>query len=515
MPKPAYWRIVHGRLGVHRRVDAPGVRVLPRLARASRGRPSPRARRVRRPARSAVRTPTSALVQGTRASLNAPKLPPAARLNTAAFSTTRIEVKDLEIRYGEAVAVDGVSFTVDGGRARDPARALGLRQDHDAAGHRRSRAAAVGQHPHRRARVFDVQRAQNIPTEQRGVSMVFQSYAVWPHMTVFDNVAYGLRVRKLPRGRDQGQRRARARPGADARPRRAAGLQALRRPAAARGAGPRPRLLARRSAVRRAAQQPRRQAARRDARRAASELQRRLDITSVYVTHDQEEALAISDRVIVMNDGVIEQIGTPERDLRPPAQPLRRRLRRLGQHHQGQAFGRRLVRDRRWRHPEGDRRAQAARQRERSRDPHGLYRPRSAARRQPRARHGAPAPVPRRLRAIRHRQRARLAQCPPATGEPAGRGRSRDAVVFARTLRALGSVRERGPLARMAITAVQEARAPVRPAQSPPRSRDASAGARLRDSRRWPCAWCSGCPRSRCRPAARRGGTGISSAWHG
>ena len=67
------------------------------------------------------------------------------------------------------------------------------------------------------------------------------------------------------------------------------------------------------------------------------ELQRRLDITSVYVTHDQEEALAISDRVIVMNVGVIEQIGTPEEIYNRPTQPLRRRLRRLGQPDQGQA----------------------------------------------------------------------------------------------------------------------------------------------------------------------------------
>ena len=71
------------------------------------------------------------------------------------------------------------------------------------------------------------------------------------------------------------------------------------------------------------------------------ELQRRLDITSVYVTHDQEEALAISDRVIVMNVGVIEQIGTPRGDLQPAEQPLRRRLRRLGQPDQGQGHRRR------------------------------------------------------------------------------------------------------------------------------------------------------------------------------
>ena len=61
------------------------------------------------------------------------------------------------------------------------------------------------------------------------------------------------------------------------------------------------------------------------------DLQRRLGVTSVYVTHDQEEALAISDRVVVMNVGGIEQIGTPGRHLQPAEDPLRRRFRRLGQ----------------------------------------------------------------------------------------------------------------------------------------------------------------------------------------
>ena len=162
--------------------------------------------------------------------------------------------------------------------------------------------------------------------------MVFQSYAVWPHMTVFDNVAYGLRVRKQSAAEIKGQCRARARPRADAPSRRPRRLEAVRRPAAARGAGPRHRLLAHRGAVRRAAQSNLDAKLRAEMRVELRELQRRLDITSVYVTHDQEEALAISDRVIVMNVGVIEQIGTPEEIYNRPTQPLRRRLRGLGQH---------------------------------------------------------------------------------------------------------------------------------------------------------------------------------------
>ena len=160
------------------------------------------------------------------------------------------------------------------------------------------------------------------------------------------------------------------------------------------------------------------------------ELQRRLDITSVYVTHDQEEALAISDRVIVMNVGVIEQIGTPEQIYNRPrsrfvadfvgsANIIKGKLSGDGSFATDGGVTLKATAG-----------AQAARQGERSRDPHGLYRPRSAARRQPRARHGAAAPVPRRLRAIRHRQRARLAERPPPAGQPVGRGRGRDAVVL-------------------------------------------------------------------------------------
>ena len=93
-------------------------------------------------------------------------------------------------------AVEAVSFTVDAGRAADAARALRLRQDHDAA---RGRRASSGRPRARSASAAGPCTTSangiNVPAEQRGLSMVFQSYAIWPHMTVFDNVAYGLRVR--------------------------------------------------------------------------------------------------------------------------------------------------------------------------------------------------------------------------------------------------------------------------------------------------------------------------------
>jgi ABC-type Fe3+/spermidine/putrescine transport system ATPase subunit len=225
--------------------------------------------------------------------------------------TTRIEVTDLVVRYGEQVAVNGVSFTVGRGEhltllgpsgcgKTTTLRAIaGLEQP--SGGSIRIDGQAV----------YDAAARRNIAAEQRGVSMVFQSYAVWPHMTVFDNVAYGLRVRKkstadiktaVERALDLVQMRHLA----DRAASKLSGGQ-QQRVALARAIAFSPTVvlfdepLSNLDAKLRA-----------EMRVELRELQRRLDITSVYVTHDQEEALAISDRVIVMNVGVIEQIGTPE-----------------------------------------------------------------------------------------------------------------------------------------------------------------------------------------------------------
>ena len=100
-----------------------------------------------------------------------------------------------------------------------------------------------------------------LPPWKRNAGMVFQSYALFPHMTVAQNVAFGLEMRKLPPRRHRAPRRGGAGAGAARRLRRPPAAPALGRPAAARGAGPRARHPARRAAARRAALQPRRQAA--------------------------------------------------------------------------------------------------------------------------------------------------------------------------------------------------------------------------------------------------------------
>ena len=227
------------------------------------------------------------------------------------MSETRIEVKDLVVRYGDQVAVNGVSFTVGRGEH------LTLLGPSGCGKTTTLRAIAGLEHPSGGSiridgrTMYDSAERKNVQTEQRGVSMVFQSYAIWPHMSVFDNVAYGLRVRKqgqddikanVERALDLVQMRHLAERGAS---RLSGGQQ--QRVALARAIAFSPTVvlfdepLSNLDAKLRA-----------EMRVELRELQRRLGITSVYVTHDQEEALAISDRVIVMNVGVIEQIGTPE-----------------------------------------------------------------------------------------------------------------------------------------------------------------------------------------------------------
>jgi ABC-type Fe3+/spermidine/putrescine transport system ATPase subunit len=158
--------------------------------------------------------------------------------------------------------------------------------------------------------VFSSHRRINVPTEKRKLSMVFQSYAIWPHMTVFDNVAYGLRT--------QGVRDAEVRNEA-LRALRMVGMEELaQNSATALSGGQQQRVaLARSYACRPKAILLDEPLSNLDARlrtrmrEEMRELQRQFQLSTIYVTHDQEEAMAMSDRVIVMRDGRIEQEGPP------------------------------------------------------------------------------------------------------------------------------------------------------------------------------------------------------------
>src|SRR5204862_836015 len=160
-----------------------------------------------------------------------------------------------------------------------------------------------------------------LPPAERDYGIVFQSYALFPNLSVADNVAYGLVNRRQPRAQigqrveellklvglpgsgpkfpaqlsgGQQQRIALARALATA-----PGLLLLDQPPSALDALERVRL-----------------------RQEIRSLQRKLGVTTVMVTHDQEEALSVADRIVVMNQGVIEQVGTPMQVYRDPATPF-------------------------------------------------------------------------------------------------------------------------------------------------------------------------------------------------
>ena len=156
-----------------------------------------------------------------------------------------------------------------------------------------------------------------VPPEARNVGMVFQSYAVWPHMTVEANVAYPLKLRGLPAA----ERRERTRrvlelvqlPGLEFRfPHQLSGGQ-QQRVALARALNMEPAVLLLDEPLSNLDAQ-----LRKEMRLEIKALQRRLGITILYVTHDQEEALTMADRVAVMGRGVIHQVGTPEEVFEQP-----------------------------------------------------------------------------------------------------------------------------------------------------------------------------------------------------
>jgi ABC-type sugar transport system ATPase subunit len=150
----------------------------------------------------------------------------------------------------------------------------------------------------------------DVPSPQRGIAMVFQSYALYPHMTVYDNMAFGLKLAKTPKAE------------VDQRVREAARILQIeayldRMPKALSG-GQRQRVAIGRAIVR----QPQvflfdeplsnlDASLRAQTRIEIAKLHDTLDATMIYVTHDQVEAMTLADRIVVLNAGVIEQVGSP------------------------------------------------------------------------------------------------------------------------------------------------------------------------------------------------------------
>lgn len=149
-----------------------------------------------------------------------------------------------------------------------------------------------------------------LPPHQRHVHTVFQSYALFPHMTVFDNVAFGLRCQKIAADEIKTRvadvlKMVKLANFAERKPSQLSGGQ-QQRVAIARAAVNRPRVLLLDEPLSSLDYR-----LRKTMQIELKQLQRKLGITFIFVTHDQEEALSMSDRVVVMQEGNIEQIGTP------------------------------------------------------------------------------------------------------------------------------------------------------------------------------------------------------------
>ena len=171
----------------------------------------------------------------------------------------------------------------------------------------------------------------DLPPKDRDIAMVFQNYALYPHMTVEQNLAFGLQMRKM--AKDEISRRVREagkmlglepyldrKPGAlsgGQRQRVAMGRAIVREPQAFLMDEPLSNLDAKLRVSMRA---------------SLSQLHDRLNVTTVYVTHDQIEAMTLGDRVCVLRDGVLQQVEHAAEPVRSAGQPVRRRFHRLTGH---------------------------------------------------------------------------------------------------------------------------------------------------------------------------------------
>ncbi|MEU9994864.1 ABC transporter ATP-binding protein [Streptomyces sp. NPDC050848] len=223
-----------------------------------------------------------------------------------------LHLRGLRRSFGNAVALDGLDLDVA------PGELLALLGPSGCGKTTALRVLAGFERPDEGQVLLDGEDIVPVPANRRDTAMVFQSYSLFPHLTAADNVAFGLRMRKV-RG---AERRARAAElldlvglagHGDRFPHQLSGGQ-QQRVALARALALRPRLLLLDEPLSALDAQVR-VTLREEIRR----LQLELGITTVFVTHDQEEALSMADRVAVMNDGRLEQCATPTELYERPA----------------------------------------------------------------------------------------------------------------------------------------------------------------------------------------------------
>jgi iron(III) transport system ATP-binding protein len=215
-----------------------------------------------------------------------------------------LKIKNLTKRFDDVVAVDDLSLEVPEGEF------LTLLGPSGCGKTTTLRAIAGFHHPDTGEIWFGDRLMNNVPPNRRNTAMCFQSYALFPHMNVWDNISFGLKMRKIPAAQQKTRiQESLAIVGLEGlekrRPGQLSGGQ-QQRVALARAIVTEPDILLFDEPLSNLDAKLRVQV-----RVEIREMQKRLGITSIYVTHDQDEALAISDRIVVMNQGRIEQLGDP------------------------------------------------------------------------------------------------------------------------------------------------------------------------------------------------------------
>lgn len=215
-----------------------------------------------------------------------------------------IELRSLTKSYGDKTIINGLNLTINNGEFLTILGPSGCGKTTVL------RLIAGLEDPNGGKIILDGQDITDVPAERRFVNTVFQSYALFPHMTIFENVAFGLRMQKVPNAEIKPRvmealRMVRLEEMADRKPNQLSGGQ-QQRIAIARAVVNKPKVLLLDESLSALDYK-----LRKEMQNELKALQRQLGITFIFVTHDQEEALTMSDRIIVMNKGNIEQDGTP------------------------------------------------------------------------------------------------------------------------------------------------------------------------------------------------------------
>ncbi|KEZ16559.1 Spermidine/putrescine import ATP-binding protein PotA [Glaesserella parasuis] len=223
-----------------------------------------------------------------------------------------IELRSITKRYGEKTIIDGLDLTINDGEFLTILGPSGCGKTtvlRLIAGFEDLTDGSI---------ILDGQDVSNVDAEQRPVNTVFQSYALFPHMTIFDNVAFGLRMQKVPEAEIKPRvmealRMVRLEEMAPRKPSQLSGGQ-QQRIAIARAVVNQPKVLLLDESLSALDYK-----LRKEMQHELKQLQRQLGITFIFVTHDQEEALTMSDRIIVMNKGKIQQDGSPREIYEEPS----------------------------------------------------------------------------------------------------------------------------------------------------------------------------------------------------